>query len=593
MARTDPHSYFDAAQPRTVHAELKWDVDFNAKVIRGVAALKLESPSAGTMDLDSRDLLIAKVATSDGRPVPFSVAPADPVLGSRLRLILPQDTEAVVIDYETSPGAVALQWLSPEQTRGRRQPFLFSQCQPHHARTIAPLQDSPVARITYDAEVTVPDGITAVMSAGPQGSRAAAGNKRLFKFHMPQPIPTYLVALAAGDLASREIGPRSRIWAEPEVVEAAAWEFAEIESMIKTAEKLFGPYEWERYDMLVLPPSFPYGGMENPRLTFLTPTLLAGDRSLVTVVAHELAHSWTGNLVTNASVEHFWLNEGFTVWAERRILEALRGAAYASMAQALGLAALRQAMSRFGENSPLTCLVTKLEGINPDDVYSEVPYEKGSLFVTLLEKTAGRDVWDRFIRAYIARFKFTSITTDEFLVFLEHELPGLAKEVQAESWLYKPGLPDNAPLPKSHALDAIQNQARGFSGGRKPSTDEVTRWAPDQLLLFLQGLPRPLPKDECAWLAEELNLPNGRNYEIVVEWLSIALASGYEPAFPAAREVLSEVGRMKYLRPLYQAMASTPRTRAMAREIYAATQNKLHMLSRQVVESTIKEYPPD
>jgi aminopeptidase N len=303
---------------------LRWHVDFHTQQLIGDATLVFERPSSGQVDLDSKGLTITAVQTPTGRNVPYTLGDDEPILGRQLQLDLPADTGEVTIAYRTSPGALALQWLDPAQTAGKRHPFLYSQCQAIHARTIVPIQDTPRARVTYEAEVTVPEPLTAVMSAGSCGQRPAPSG-RTFAFAMPQPIPPYLLALAVGHLEARELGPRSRIWAEPETVEAAAYEFADTEAMIACAESLFGPYEWERYDMLVLPPSFPYGGMENPRMTFLTPTVLAGDRSLVDVVAHELAHSWTGNLVTNATMEHFWLNEGFTTWAERRILTALHG----------------------------------------------------------------------------------------------------------------------------------------------------------------------------------------------------------------------------------------------------------------------------
>ncbi len=420
MARLDPHSYVDADHPRPSRLRLSLAVDFDRRRLVGEAALAFASPVAGTLDLDTKGLELRGALSESGAPVPFDLAPEEPVLGRRLRLRLPAGTREVRLAYETSPDALGLQWLAPEQTAGGAHPFLFSQCQPIHARTVAPLPDTPRVRLSYEASVTVPEGLAAVMSAGPAGdSPGSAPRTRTFRFEMPQPIPTYLLALAVGRLASRDLSPRSRVWAEPDTLPAAAHEFAEIEGMLGAAEALFGRYEWDRYDMLVLPPAFPYGGMENPRMTFLTPTLIAGDRSLVDVVVHELAHSWTGNLVTNATIDHFWLNEGFTVWAERRILEALHGAEAAALGWAIGEAALHESLGRFGPDSPLTRLRTDLAGLDPDDAFSSIPYEKGARFVTLLERTAGRDRWDRFMRDYMDGFRFTSITTEEFLA-----LPG-------------------------------------------------------------------------------------------------------------------------------------------------------------------------
>ena len=593
MARMDPHSYFDVDQPRTKAVRFRWDVDFEAHRLTGEVALALEGPSSGPMDLDSRKLTIKSV-TAAGGPIPFEVGEPDDILGQRLRLQLPAGTEEVLIAYETAPDATALQWLTPEQTAGKVHPFMFSQCQPHHARTLAPLQDSPRVRVSYTAEVTVPEDLTAIMSAGSSGTRPGPGTRaRTFLFEMPQPIPTYLIAIAVGDLVSRDLSPRSRIWAEPLTVEKAAWEFAGIEDSIVTAEALFGPYEWDRYDMLVLPPSFPYGGMENPRLSFLTPTLLAGDRSLVAVVVHELAHSWTGNLVTNATMNDFWLNEGFTVWAERRILEALHGPERAAMSWAIGKAGLDEAFNRFGEGSPFTCLKTDLWGVDPDSMYSEVPYEKGARLVALFEKSEGRAKFDQFVRDYIARFRFTSITTEEFLDFLEIRMPGLAAAVGAREWIYEAGLPSNAPVFRSAPLEKLQDLSSGWAVGVRPSKEEIGSWTPGQTLVYLQGLPRVLSNDDCVWLDENLALTGRGNYEILVEWLTIAAGSDYQPVFKRVREVLTTVGRMKYLRPLYKAMGATDRTRELARDIYREASPGYHPLSSRVAEGIIAAYPAD
>jgi len=591
MSRSDPHSCFDSAQARTTHLDFDLAVDFDRRRVAGQVMLTLERPSSGPLDLDTKGLVIASVRTDGGRSIAYETGAEEPILGSRLRLTLPAGTEKVVIAYETGADAIGLQWLAPEQTAGRRHPFMFTQFQPIHARTMIPCQDTPMVRVTYDAAITVPEALTAVMSAGPVGEPVGSeAGMRTVRFAMPQAIPSYLIALAVGDLASRDLGPRARVWAEPATVEAAAWEFAGVEPMIQAAERMFGPYEWDRYDMLVLPPSFPYGGMENPRLTFLTPTLLAGDRSLVDVVCHELAHSWTGNLVTNATMDHFWLNEGFTVWAERRILEALHGPEAAAVSWAIGRVALDESVKRFGADSPFTVLRTHLEGVDPDDVYSSVPYEKGSLFVALLERTVGREKFDRFIRAYIERFHFTSVTTEELMDFVERQLPGAAAKAGADEWLNRPGVPANAPVFRSASLEAIVALAEGWATGARPAPAQLASWSPSELLVYLQHLPRQLPEAECRWLDAELKLTGRGNYEILVEWLTVALGSDYEPVFGRARDVLLKVGRMKYLRPLYGALGRHPRTRALAREIFAAAAPTYHTLSRRVVESVMEKY---
>jgi aminopeptidase N len=397
MARLDPHSVADSHQPRTRH--LEWDarVDFETKRLHAVATLHFTTPATapGPLDLDARRLFVSKVTDLDGVLLTWEALPGDDILGTPLRITVLPGTKGVRVEYHTAPDASALQWLEPSMTQGAKQPFLFSQCQAIHARSVVPCQDTPSIRITYRASLEVPEALVAVMAAAPKSESTTAG-RRTFHFEMPQAIPPYLLAFAVGDLASKDLSPRSRVYAEPGLLASAAWEFAEVERQLNAAENLFGPYDWDRFDLLVMPPSFPYGGMENPRLTFLTPTLLAGDRSMVNVVAHELAHSWTGNLVTNTTAEHFWLNEGFTVFAERRILEALDGKEVAELHAALGRADLDDAVARFEKDGKpeLTKLRTRLDGIDPDEAFSVVPYEKGYLFLRALEAAAGREAFD-------------------------------------------------------------------------------------------------------------------------------------------------------------------------------------------------------
>ena len=591
MAQIDPHSYFDTTQPVSRHLHLRWLIDFEHHQIDGSVTIDLAKPSAGRLDLDTKGIQIRSAQTQDGTGIAYEVGESDPILGNRLRLDLPEGTTSVTIHYACSPDAIALQWFAPEMTLGKRHSFMYSQCQAIHARTIVPCQDTPRVRIRYSAAVTVPEKLKVVMSAGPAGDRPGdISGTRTFLFEMPQPIPPYLLAIAAGDLESRDLSPRARVWAEPEMVEKAAWEFGEVEQMIETAEQLFGPYDWDRYDMLVLPPAFPFGGMENPRMTFLTPTVIAGDRSLVDVIAHELAHSWTGNLVTNATMEHFWLNEGFTTWAERRILDALHGEEASALRWAIGQKALDESIARFGADSPVTKLRTDLRGVDPDDVFSSIPYEKGARFVTAIERQAGRERFVEFMRKYIGAFRFTSITSEEFIAFLDQELPGIAAAVNADAWLYETGMPSNAPVFRSDALDGLVAAAEAFAGGRPPTQQQIKSWGPDRLLVFLQHLPRQCSRESLEWLDRNIRLTPRGNYEILVEWLTIALGSDYEPVFKRARQVLLEVGRMKFLRPLYSAMGLHPRTRALAREIYAQAEAGYHSLSRRVVESVMEKH---
>jgi leukotriene A-4 hydrolase/aminopeptidase len=593
MARLDPHSCFDDQQPRTQRWHLRFLVDFDRKVLGGEATLLFAQGCAGVLDLDTKGLLIHRAwVSATGVQVPFELGADEPILGRRLRLTLPAGTQGVTIAYETTPEAIGLQWLDSAQTEGKRHPFLFSQCQAIHARTLVPCQDSAYARVAYDAEVTVPEGLCAVMSAGPAGDAPGPlPGTRIYTFSMPQPIPSYLLALAVGELESRDLSPRARVWAEPATIERAAWEFEGVEAMILKAEGLFGPYDWDRYDMLVLPPSFPYGGMENPRMTFLTPTLLAGDRSLVDVVAHELAHSWTGNLVTNATAEHFWLNEGFTVWAERRILRTLHGEEAYAMGWAIGQKALDDSLERFQDTPELTVLRTHLEGVDPDDAFSSIPYEKGARFVVTLERALGEAAFDGFVHAYMKRFRFTSITTEDFCAFTEERHPGLLADLGAEAWLHEPGMPANAPVFRSTQLEALTALAGAWAQGTRPSAAQLKGWNPSELLVFLQNLPRTLDLAACAWLDDQLQLTGRGNYEILVEWLCLAAGSGYEPVYGRVREVLGRVGRMKYLRPLYQALGRTEATRALAREIFAEAAPGYHSLSRRVVQGVLANYP--
>ena len=583
MARLDPHSYADDTQPRTKMFDWRASVDFSGRVLNAEITLHFAEPAGGgPLDLDTRALVIDAVLDANGAPLAYTLHAADPILGSRLEIALPSGAESVHIRYRTSPEASALQWLTPEQTLGKRHPYLFSQCQAIHARSVIPCQDTPSIRQTFTASLDVPSELRAVMAAAPR-SREVHGERAVERFEMPQAIPPYLFAFAVGDLASKDLSPRSRVWTEPAQLEAAAWEFAQVEEHIHAAEALFGPYDWDRFDLLVMPPSFPYGGMENPRLTFLTPSLLAGDRSLVNVLAHELAHSWTGNLVTNSNAEHFWLNEGFTVFAERRILEALEGTEMATLHAAVGHQRLLQAFEQHAARPELTKLRTQLAGIDPDDAFSAVPYEKGYFFLKALEEAAGRAAFDGLLTRWLGAHRFGAVTTDDFLALVERELPGLLAKVDAKTWIDAPGLPATFHKPQSPRLGAVLAVA-----GRVPDADEVKAWSVTEWMIYLEAMPRPSPRDVCEKLDKTYALTTAKNPEVLVSWLTLACESGYDEVLPRVEEVLGQTGRMKYLRPLYRALAARAETKALAQSLFAKLEGQYHPIAQQVVRSLLK-----
>ncbi|MBS2014282.1 MAG: M1 family metallopeptidase [Deltaproteobacteria bacterium] len=585
MARLDPHSYADDTQPLTKSFDWRAHVDFDTHVLTCEITLVFTRPAEGQrLDLDTRGLAIDGVYGPDGAPLAHTLHEAEPILGRRLAIDVPRGATSVRVAYRTSPEASALQWLTPEQTLGKKHPYLFSQCQAIHARSVIPCQDTPSIRQTYTASLDVPAALRGVMAAAPLGREPLARERAVERFEMPQPIPPYLFAFAVGDLASRDLSPRARVWAEPAQLDAAAWELAVLDDQLRAAESLFGPYDWERCDVLVMPPSFPYGGMENPRLTFLTPSLLAGDRSLMSVLAHELAHSWTGNLVTNANAEHFWLNEGFTVFAERRIVEVLEGPDMGALHAALGYERLLQAFDQLADHPELTKLRTQLLGVDPDEAFSVVPYEKGYLFLKSLEAAAGKAKFDALLDTWLRAHRFGVATTDDFLALVERELPGLLAQVDAKAWIDGPGLPARHYQPESSRLDAVRALARAAA---VPTVDVAARWTPAEWQLYLEAMPKPSSVEVCRALDATFALTRATNLEIAVSWLVLACESGYDAVHPRVVDVLGGIGRMKYLKPLYRALARRDETKPLARELFARFEGRYHPIARQVVRTLL------
>ncbi|MDQ2769730.1 MAG: M1 family metallopeptidase [Bacteroidota bacterium] len=597
-ALIDPHSCAAGSPARVQHLELDLRIDFATRTLAGRATWQLAGlPASGEIYFDTRDLTIEAVETltgdSQATNADFTLAPADAVLGQALRVTLPAGTTAVRITYRTVPEAAALQWLAPDQTAGTS-PFLFTQSQAILARTWLPCQDSPGIRFTYEATVRVPAHLLALMSAENPQERNSTGE---YHFRMSQPIPAYLMALAVGDLTFAPLSHRTGIYAEPVTLPEATYEFADLEQMVAAAEQLYGPYRWERYDLLVLPPSFPFGGMENPRLTFVTPTILAGDRSLTSLVAHELAHSWSGNLVTNATWNDFWLNEGFTVYFERRIMEHLYGREYADMLQVLGRAALHHTIAELGTASPDTHLHLALAGRDPDEGLTEIAYEKGCALLLTLESLIGRPRLDAFIKEYFNRFSFRAMDTATFLHYLRAELldpePGLEARLNLAAWVDGPGLPANAPVPLSARFAAVDSALIRLEAGQAPAAllPQPPAWSSHEWVHFLAGLPDNLTIGQLEELDAAFGFTRSGNAEILTAWFPYTLRAGYQPANAAVEKFLRHVGRRKFLVPLYRALLATPDGPDRARAIYAEARPNYHSVATGTLDALLAERP--
>jgi leukotriene-A4 hydrolase len=581
----------------TTHLAIDLKVDFATKTLSGTAELTVErrDSEATEVVLDTRDLQIARVEilSPEGEWVEtaYRLDPPTKAFGSALRIRIPTDCNRVRIAYASSPAAKGLQWLTPAQTAGKEYPFLFSQSQAIQARSFVPLQDTPAVRITYDATLRIPKGLVAVMAAERMTEDRASG---VFRFHMPQPIPSYLIALAVGDLTFKAMSERTGVWTEPSGIEAAAREFEDTEQMMKITESLYGPYRWGRYDLLVLPPSFPFGGMENPRLTFATPTVIVGDKSLVSLVAHELAHSWSGNLVTNATWTDFWLNEGFTTYLERRIVEAVYGERLANMERILGLRELAEARANLKVPQDRT-LLPDLDGRDPDDAYSYVPYEQGALFLSFLEAKFGRDVFDQFLRRWFDEHAFQSVTTAQFLEFLSIHLlsmkPDAVNADQIQEWLHTEGIPAFAVVPISDALTKVE-QARDAwiqTGSLETYAETSSAWSTQEWVHFLDSLPRTLDADRLRTLDHQMKLTDSPNAEIAFAWFRLAIANHYDAAFPAMERYMIRIGRRKFIVPLYRDLLKTQDGKSLASRIYARARDGYHPLAQATIDGLLKD----
>ena len=596
----DRQSYAQPTQVRVSHLDLDLAVDFGKKQLLGDATLTLDwkDPQASQLVLDTRDLSIKRVSAldADGKPsmLKFALAPRDKDRGSKLSIVAPRHPAKVRIVYATSPQASGLQWLTPAQTADKKQPFMFSQSESIHARSWVPLQDSPVIRFTYAAHVTAPKDIRVVMSALNNAKHALDGD---FRFEQSKPIPSYLLAIAAGDISVRETGARSAVYAEPSVVAKAAHEFEDTEKMIVAAEKLYGPYRWGRYDILVLPPSFPFGGMENPNMTFATPTVLVGDKSLVSLIAHELAHSWSGNLVTAASWRDIWLNEGFTTYVQGRITESLYGGVLADEEALLATRALQKSIGAMPENSQR--LAPEPRDVGADDSLSDVAYDKGSWFLRFLEQRFGRATFDAYLQGYFDHFAFQSLTTEQMLDYLKSNLldkyPGKVRADEVKNWVYGGAIPKDAPLPGSPRFAAIDKQRVAFLGGTLDAAKlDATSWNTQEWMVFLDGLPEKAELAKLQTLDIAWHLTGTPNAEIGMRWYSHAISAGDTAVWTAAAEHMTRIGRLYLTLPLYKAFAATPAGLAYAQKVYVKAKSGYHPMTQAAVEhifATAKKMP--
>lgn len=582
----DVHSYAIPDQIAVDHISLDIALDFEKRQITGTATHRLVHNSpAEEVSFDVRSMQVNDVTLDGGDKAEFRMEKGNK-FGEVLYVKVKPETKTVTIHYVTEPSSQAVQWLDPVQTSGKKHPFLFTQGQAILTRSWIPCQDSPGIRVTYDAQVKVPSDLMAVMSASNPTKKSGDG---VYSFEMKQAIPPYLIALAVGDLEFESVGARSGVYAEPDMLARSAEELSGMEEMIEAAEALYGAYAWEQYDVIVLPPSFPFGGMENPRLTFATPTIIAGDKSLVSLIAHELAHSWSGNLVTNATWDDFWLNEGFTVYFEYRIMEAVYGKSYTDMLKTLGLQDLKATIDDLGHDHKDTHLKLELTGRDPDDGMTDIAYEKGHMFLEMLENTYGRESFDRFLKEYFDNFKFQNMTTERFLKYLDAELISKHdKEVNVNEWVYGPGLPENTPRISSDRFASIDAHLNNWLEDKeKPSDFGVEEWSTHEWLHFLRGLSEDLSVERMSSLDATFNLTESTNAEIQDVWYEKAIYTGYEQAFPAMEEFLVSVGRRKFLTPLYKAMIKDDRYTPMAKKIYARARPNYHSVSQGTMDALL------
>lgn len=602
----DAHSYANINEIRTKHLHLEMDVNFDSKIIYGVARHEMINNGADTAIFDLRNLTIQKVTigkkgNEQNTSYVIGQEDKDSILGAPLFVKIDSSVQFINIYYQTNAQSAALDWLAPEQTKGKKFPYLYTQGQAILTRTWIPCQDSPSNRITYSADVKVPVELMALMSAENPKSKSADGH---YHFEMKQPIPAYLIALAVGNLQYKKLGENCGVYSEPEMIGQVAWEFQDLNAMILAAENLYGKYQWEQYDVIVLPYSFPFGGMENPRLTFANPTLLAGDRSLISVIAHELAHSWSGNLVTNATWEDFWLNEGFTVYFENRIMESMYGKEIADMLALVEFQELESEITEIheGDHPEDTYLKLELNGRDPDDGMTSIAYVKGAFFLKTLEQKVGREKMDEFVNSYFHDFQFRTLTTEVFEKYLNEKLLRPNKiQFNTKEWLYGKGLPNNCIRIRSERYEDAQRLAKDFVAGkdifkkyrkkssRNPRTiQKRSDLTTQEWLAFIRELPRDLSLEQLRKLDDRFHFKSWGNAEIATEWYVLGIQANYPDIRLDMKQFLLKIGRRKFLLPIYKNLAKTPENKVWARRVFEQAKPGYHAVSRVTIADLLK-----
>lgn len=628
----DPNTVSNYEDIRTTHITTDFDIDFTKKRLSGNVSLKLKAlKDVKEVVLDSRytdthprftsrhpsikcanlnSFLVVKEVTISGKPAKFKVAERSEPYGSPLSVSLDKtlskgDETEIDIALSTTESCTALQWMTPEQTSNKKQPYMFSQCQAIHARSIFPCQDTPDVKVTVNFNFRSP--LPVVASGLPTGAKdyepgkGGAPGTMLYTFKQDIPMPIYLYAVASGDLASASIGSRSTVWTGPEEVVGCKWELEEdMEKFLDAAEKIVYPYAWTQYNVLVLPASFPYGGMENPIFTFATPTIISKDRQNVDVIAHELAHSWSGNLVSNASWEHFWLNEGWTTYLERRIQAEVHGEPHRGFSAIIGWKALQDSVDRFGEDHEFTKLIVDLKNKDPDDAFSSVPYEKGFAFLYTLEGLIGKEKWDKFIPYYFETWREKSLDSFEFketlLSFFKDDKDAAQKlqDLDWDQWFYKPGYPpkpdfDDSLVKVCYALaDAWESRGKGTKTEFEPHSTDIKGWVANQSVVFLeklQGIKQTPSAQDIELMGKLYGYDSSSNIELVSRYFVLGLKARCEKLYQPAADLLGQVGRMKFVRPLYQGLNEVDR--GLALKTFERNKDFYHPICRQMVEKDL------